>query len=800
MSGVRDRFIREIRYALRRMAQSPGFSTAVVLTLALGIGATTAIFSVVYGVLFRPLPYRDADRLVVIHLERSVEGVQRPVRSFFSLTDLADLQSGTRAFDGVAMYSTEESQLSHNGFAERVNAASVSAEFFATVAGPLRSGRGLASSDRDGSAVVISNRLARRLFGEQNAQGRRVKLGSISYEIVGVADRAFQIPSPATDIWRIAAQPRCCPYAAIGRLRVGQPASRAALDINGLLPLLSAKSPRVYGGTHAALVPIRAELVGDVSRALWVLLASVGLLLVASCANATTLLFGRNAAQSHETAIRVALGASRGRLLTQSLAEGVATVAAAGAAGWVIAAFAVKALLRLDPAGLPRLDPDAVRLDLPAFVFALGVAAATAIFVGLVPAMAPGRSAGSMSIDAQSVRAEPGRRRLLSALGVGQLAASVILIVVAGLLGRSFLRLVATDLGVRPDHVATAAINLSYERRLSDAQQAALADAILSRVARLPGVQSVGAGAALPPHASTIRLTLKRSGDIVDYEAIGVPATPGYFSALGVRLIEGRLFTDADGETGQPVMIMTADTARRFFGAGRPIGRAMTLPVLRNGASGSEQVTLVGVVSNVKYSGLQAAPDDAVYRPLRQQAWPLLFVVARTMDDPAGIASALPREIAAVDGGVAVSSVATLDALIAGEASQPRFRSALLAVLALFALAIASLGLYGIVAYRISQRTKEFGVRMALGADRLNLLALVLREGAALTAAGLAVGLGGALATTGALRGLLYGIEPLDPATFAAASGLLLVVAAVATYVPARRASRLDPTVALRTE
>ncbi|HET7095331.1 MAG TPA: ABC transporter permease, partial [Thermomicrobiales bacterium] len=234
---------------------------------------------------------------------------------------------------------------------------------------------------------------------------------------------------------------------------------------------------------------------------------------------------------------------------------------------------------------------------------------------------------------------------------------SVILIVVAGLLGRSFIRLVTTDLGVRSDHVATAAINLAYERTLTDAQQAGLTDAIITRLQRLPDVQAVGAGAALPPHASTIRLTLKRFGDVVDYQAAGVPATPGYFSALGVRLIDGRLFTDADGDAQPPVMIMTVDTARRLFGSDNPVGRTLTLPVLRDGTMGSEEVTLVGVVSNVKYSGLQAAPDDAVYRPLRQQAWPVLFVVARTAHDPRELMPALRREIAAVDPGVAVSSV-----------------------------------------------------------------------------------------------------------------------------------------------
>ena len=798
MCGVREHLFRDIRYAARSTRQSPGFSATVVLTLALGIGATTAIFSVVYGVLFRPLPYRDAGRLVVIRLERTVEGVQRPVRSFFPLADLTDLQTSTRAFESVAFYSTEQTVLSRNGFTEHVNAASVSPEFFPTVDGRLRAGRGL--SDSNPSSAVISDRLRRRLFGEEPAIGRTVRLASRSYEIVGVADRTFQIPTPDTDIWMPALQSACCPYAGIARVKAAVASSQAAAEVNAVLPALAARSPRVYGGAHASVVPLRDELVGGVERALWVLLAAVGLLFAVACANVTTLILGRNAARARETAIRMAIGASRARLALQSLAEATIAVAAAGVLGMLVAAGLVSSLTWLDPATLPRLDADAVRIDRPVFMFALAIAAATTAVMGLLPALAGGRSVPSMRIDAPGLSAAPHRRRLHNALVVAQLAMSVTLLVGAGLLGRSFVRMVTTDLGVRSDHVATAAINLSYERRLTDAQQTGLADAILKRIRSLPGVRAAGAGGALPPNAGTIRLTLKRFGDTVDYEATGVPATPGYFSALGVQLISGRFFSEADAETEPPVMIMTVDTARRFFGAGDPIGRTMTLPVLRNGAPGSEEVSLVGVISNVKYSGLQAAPDDAVYRPLRQQAWPLLFVVARTAGDPAALASLLRREIAAIDPAVAVSSVTTLDALVATEAAQPRLWSALLAALAGFALGIASIGLYGVVAQRVSQRTKEFGVRMAIGADRGDLLVLVFREGAMLVAAGLAIGVAGALAATGILRDLLYGIAPTDRVSYALASGLLMLVAAAATYVPARRASRLDPVVALRTE
>ena len=793
-------FYQDLKYGARTMRRSPGLSLAIVLTLALGIGASTALFTVVYGILFRALPYHDAERLAVIRLERVAEGVQRPVRSLFALEDLADLRSGTRAFDSIAFYSTDTSTLAHQGFTEEVSSASVSAAFFATIAGPVQAGRGLIEADEHQASVVVSDRLRRRLFGDDQAVGRTVALDSRTYEIVGVASPAFQVPLPGTDVWLLAAGSRCCPFAAVARLRPGASTLQAAADVDAILRLLAAKSPRVYGGTHASVLGVREELVGDVRTALWMLLGAAGLLLAISCANATTLLLGRNATRSREMAIRIAVGASRRRLCAQYLAEGVLPIAAAGAIGMLLAAVLVEALVALHPSGFPRLDLNAVRIDGPVFLFALSVVAATTLVVGLLPALMTNDAGRGIRIDAAGTSAAVDRRRVFNALVVLQLAVSVILLVGATLLGRSLVRLMTTDIGVRTDHVATAAVNLSHQRRLSDAQQITLVDAVLERLRALPHVEAVGAGAALPPHASTIRLTLKRSGDTVDYEAAAVPATPGYFSALGVRLIEGRLFSDRDSATAPPVMIMTADTARRFFGAGDAIGRTMSLPVLRDGTPGQEDVTLVGVISNVKYSGLQAAPDDAVYRPLRQQAWPVLFVVARTAADPRELASMLRRELAAVDRAIAVSSVNTLDAIVSAEAAQPRFRSRLLAALAAMALGIAAVGLYGVVAHGVSQRTKELGVRMALGADRANLLALVFREGAALAGAGVVLGVAGSLAATRLLSNLLYGIGPTDGMSFVLAAGVLLLVAGCATYLPARRASRLDPAVALRAE
>jgi putative ABC transport system permease protein len=576
--------------------------------------------------------------------------------------------------------------------------------------------------------------------------------------------------------------------------------AEAGAAVDGLLTALAAKSPRVYAGARGRVVPIRDELTGDVRLALWMLMASAGVLLAVACVNAANLLLVRNMARSRETAVRVALGASRVQLLQQSFAEAVIVVAAAGAAGLAAAQLLVRTLLSLGRSGVPRLDAESVRLDRPVFLFALGIVAIAAGVMTFLPAFRSEQPMVTLKGTVPAGSAGPKQRRLQNALVVIQLAASVVLLVGAGLLGRSLIELMTADVGVQTDHVATVAVNLSYQRKLADAQQVAEIQALVARIRSLPNVTAVGAGASLPPKASTIRLTLKRSGDTVDYQATAVPATPGYFHALGIRLLDGRLFSDGDTDGARQVMIMTADTARRFFGSSHPIGRTMTLPVLRNGVPGTASVTLVGVVSDIKYSGLDAPPDDAVFRPLAQQPWPLLFVVARTTGDPSLVVSALPHEIAAVDPGIAVSSSGTLDEIVAAEAAQPRFRTVLLAATSLLTLSIAALGLYGAMAHAVSQRTREFGVRMALGATGTDLIAGVVLDGARLAGAGLALGLIGSVAAARAMVGLLYETKPADALSVGVASGVLLVVALVATYLPARKAAHLDPSAAFRAE
>ena len=346
----------------------------------------------------------------------------------------------------------------------------------------------------------------------------------------------------------------------------------------------------------------------------------------------------------------------------------------------------------------------------------------------------------------------------------------------------------------------TASLNLAFGGRPPDNVALDRVTRVIARVSRLPGVTAAGAGTSLPPNTSRIVVTLRRAGESVDYRAAGVAATPGYFDALGMRLVSGRLFTSGDDLDHPPVMIMNVDTAKRFFGPGDPIGRTLSLPVLRNGGNGSQEMTLVGIVSNVKYSGLDAAADDAVYRPFAQQPWVAPFLVIRTAGDPRGLLPILGRAIGEADRGAVVSDVRTLDAMVSDAASPPRFRTLLLGAMAGLALAMAVVGLYGVMAHSVAQRTKEVGIHMALGAQRRAVLWMVLREGLAVAGSGVAAGLALSVAATRLLRGLLYGIAPTDPYSYALAAASLATVAIVATYIPARRATRVDPLTALRHE
>ena len=543
------------------------------------------------------------------------------------------------------------------------------------------------------------------------------------------------------------------------------------------------------------------SVAGRVRPALQLLLGAVGLVLLVASANVANLILARHAARERDSAIRLALGASRSRLIGHAMAESAVLGLGGCVSGLLFAGGIVRALVWLEPAQLPRLD--AIRVDLPVLGFALAVTAVATLGASLGPAIrASRRSAAPLLAVGGTARIAGSARtgRLRSALVVGQLAAAALLLIGSSVLARSFVRLLHTETGARTDHVIVARLDLSLGRRLAEPRERALGAALVERVQGIPGVRFAALGAALPPNGRMVEVTLRdlptAHGVVSEYAVNAAPITADFFSTLGIPLLKGRLFDDADDADHPPVTIVSADAARDLFGDD-PLGRTLSLPTRRGGSAAA---TVVGVVGTVKYKGLASPAVPTVYVPFAQLPWSTAFLAARTTGEPAALAADLRRAIREVDRRSGVVSIETIDAIRSREAAPPGFRAAVLGAIAGLAVALAAVGLTGVVGYTVSRRTAEFGVRVALGAERRDLLVLVLLEGLRLGALGAALGLAAAFALTRLLSGFVFGVATDDPVSFVSAAGFLVLLVLLASYLPARRASRIDPTVALRAE
>jgi predicted permease len=827
-------FFQDLRYAARTAWRDKGFSLVAVLTLALGIGANTALFTVVDAVLLEPLPFHDPDELVRATADFSG---QRVKDVGLSVPELFDLRDRSDAFESVAGVWVINANLTETDEPERIETALVDANYFAMLGVAAQVGRLFGPSDwQPGIAeiAVISDALWRRRFGaDPHVVGRRIRIDNDLYTIIGVVPPAFRHPGRTletdVEVWAPAGwvaspfptQPIRRAYllqGAIGRLKRGATVASAQSRVDALAETLRRENSIDYprpGGWSLRLIPLHDDLVGEVRPALLTLLGAVGLVLLIACANVANLLLARSSVRQREIAVRRALGASRGRLVAQLLTESVLLAAVGGALGLFVAVWGIDGLVRLSPATLPRLHAIDVNTGVLAFTAALSIV--TGIVFGLAPSLQ-----GS-NADLNQVMRETGRSatasghvaRLRAGFVVAEVALALVLLVGAALLIQSFWRLQRVELGFDPDSVLTVRLWLpqpndpstgpyfSHDARVTFYRR------VLERIAALAGVQVVGGINTLPLDGARGRISFKIEGRPIDVgdtpSAEAALATPGYFAALGIGLIRGRLFDDHDDVKAPNVAVVSEAFARTFFPADDPIGKRIG-PTVRGRPSGPLQppandwLTVVGVVRNVKSRSLEAEPAPIVYRSVWQTSNLNLTLVARTGGAPALVAEGVRREVHAVDPSEPVYGVRTMDDVVAAALAQRRFTMLLLGLFAATALVLSAIGIYGVTAYFVSQRTHEIGIRMALGAAPGDVVRLVLGQGARLTACGVAAGLIGALAITRTIDRLLYGIGARDPLTFVALAGVLTTIALLACYIPARRATRVDPIVALRYE
>ncbi|HEX9944563.1 MAG TPA: ABC transporter permease [Thermoanaerobaculia bacterium] len=795
--------LQDIRYALRRLGRSPGFTAAAALTLALGIGANTAMFSVINAVLLRPLPYPGAERLVRLW---AVNPQQALTDVNLNPLDFADYRRRVKGLADLAALALPRFAITGQGEPERVPGARVSGNFFRAFGARPALGRDFQAADeRPGAEAValLSHALWQRRYGsDRGVVGRKVILDDEPVTIVGVLPAGFRAPTLSDadqpQIWlplQIAESMGRGGHwlLAFGRLADGVTLAQAQAELDALARGLEREHPGSNQGWRTRLQDLKQAVVGDTRAPLLLLLASVGLVLLIACVNVANLQLARAATRQHEVAVRSTLGASVPRLVRQLLTESALLCALGGLGGLSLAWLAAWLMARLRPGKLPRAEE--IGVDGRVLLFTLGVAVLAGLLFGLVPALrtaTPQLGAGLR----QGGRAAPGRR-LPAALIVGELAAALVLLIGAGLLIKSFWRLLDVDPGFRPAGLLKAEVELPASRYGEPQRISAFFQELLARAAALPGVEGATAVDILPfsggYSCNSFSVDDGSSPDAekvpcIEYRTVG----PDYFRVMGIPVLRGRSFQATDAAGGAPVALINDTLARALWPGRDPLGRRITL-----GFETQTPHVIVGVVRDVRHFGLQQDVAPEVYVAYPQHPASAMTVVLRASGDPMGLVGPLRTQVRSLDPQLPLGEAATMESLVTGSVGQPRLRTQLLLAFALIALALAAVGLFGVVSYSVVRRTHEIGVRMALGADRPGVLRLVLGQTLAYAAGGLLLGLLSALALTRLLAGFLFGVGALDPVIFGASSALLLAVALLASYLPARQASRLEPLTAL---
>jgi predicted permease len=801
-----DPLLQDLRIAVRSLLKRPGFSTVAVLTLALGAGLTTAIFSVVYGILLRPLPYRDADRIVMVWQTSRANPQPSPGGSTSHLNYL-DWKRQSRSFDAMALYAATRFVLTGLGEAEVVRAAIVTPGFFETFgASPLI---GRAFNDKDDlangpSVVVVSHGFWQdRLGGKADAIGSSLEISGRSFEIIGIAPEGFDFPRKAR-LWRPVqnndqACGRDCVYTdGIAKLKPGVSVEAARGEMDGIARTLETRFPAANTNVAIGVATLRDATVGDVRPALRVLLAAVIMVLLIACANVANLVLARGTTRHTEIAVRAALGASQGRLLKQMTVESLVLAAAGAVAGVLLASWGIDIIKQFAPAGIPRVDE--IALDLPTFLFALALVAATAALFGLGPALQLTRVPLIVSLreGSRTSAGAAGASRAKFALLVGEVALSLVLLLVAGLLLRSFARLQAVNPGWNPTGVSVFTLSLPPATYANDPTVVAASDELDRRLSAIPGVERVGRIQGLPlgPMVNVLNFTrpdrpAPPPGQVP--QALSRNIDPDYFAVMGVPLLAGRHFTDADRIGSAPAIIISRAMATRHWPGEDPVGKTLRI-------GGPENITIVGVVADVRSETLTGLPQPEMYRPHRQTADRAFTVVIKSERDPGQVLAEARSVVHAFDRRLPLIGAASMQQLVDAAVAQPRFYLMLVSMFALLAVVLAAVGIYGVVAYVVGQQAREIGVRMALGARPGEVIGLVIWQGLRPSLIGAAIGLAIAVLGADALQRLLYEVAPRDAATLALVTALLLATVCLACFVPAARATRIPPTTALRSE
>lgn len=811
---------KDVRYAVRTLLRNPGFTAVVVVVLALGIGANTTIFTVVDGVLIRPLLYKDPDRLMAVWSTNPSHGInQVPV----SPPDFREWRDHNHAFEGMGAYYFASFNLFGKDQPERVEGAIVSADFVPILGLQPMLGRSFTSQEEQfGNHRVVLLTYGfwqRRFASDPSLLGQALKLNGENYTVVGILPQEFQFPNGQIEL--------CTPMAfeanderntrgnyflrVIGRLKPGVTAPQSQADLSSICRRIEQENPS-SAGFSANVFPQREEIVGGVRAALSLLFGAVGFLLLIACANVANLLLVHTIGRRKEIVIRAALGASPGRVVRQLLTESLLLSLVGGAAGFLIALFGTHLLLGFSPANLPRLAE--ITINMRALTFTGGVSLLIGLVFGLFAALPASK------VNLQESLSEAGRslhpvthRRFRNALVVCEVAVAVVLVIAAGLLIQSFFRLEKVDPGFQPENVLTFSIDLPESRYPEAGQSAAFFQKLLERLHTLPGVNYAGVSSDLPLTVKSERKYLSFAGRVPARSLEEVPVvysravSKDYFPVMATPLVRGRFFAESDTKDSPGVAVVSEALARRYWPGEDPVGKVIWMgppesliaELLPLGYK-FPRLTVVGVARDVRSRGLEKEAEPEVYMSFLQSNQPVreMNVVVRTASAPLSLAAAIRSEVRAIDEAQPVANVRTLEQIVLGSVEQQRFNALLLGVFAGLALVLAAVGVYGVISYTFSQRSHEMGVRIALGAQPGAIFKLVVGEGMRLALAGIFIGLVAAVALTRLLEGLLFGLSATDPATFIAISALLALVAFFACFIPARRATAVDPVDALR--